>query len=157
MRASMRDSAKAAKTAKTAKAESDTQASGRSDEGSTDSNSGEGTTAVKKKARPAVGQLDPLYVIFEQHLFNFQDSDADRKTFIGNIVVDYLGYLRKMNIVVPKSLENSIIEELANQVNTMLVKKIYGCSSLKDYQQTAPTPAKRRARERYGKLSKKAA
>ncbi len=35
-------------------------------------------------------EMDPLYVIFEQHLFNFQDSDADRKTFIGNSVTDYL-------------------------------------------------------------------
>src|SRR4051812_34488625 len=29
--------------------------------------------------------IDPLYVIFEQHLFNFQDPDLDRKTFVGNV------------------------------------------------------------------------
>jgi hypothetical protein len=99
-------------------------------------------------------ELDPLYVIFEQHLFNFQDSDGDRKTFIGNIVNDYLTYLRKMNIVVPKSLESQIVEELAGQVNTMLVKKIYGCLSVDDYRKGAPTLVKRKARSRYGRLSK---
>jgi hypothetical protein len=99
-------------------------------------------------------ELDPLYVIFEQHLFNFQDSDADRKTFIGNIVNDYLTYLRKMNIVIPKSLEASIVEELAGQVNTMLVKKIYGCLSLDDYRKGAAAPLKKKARARYTRLAK---
>jgi hypothetical protein len=97
-------------------------------------------------------QLDPLYVIFEQHLFNFQDSDTDRKTFIFNIVTDYLTHLRKLNITVPKSLEQPIIDELANQVNTMLVKKIYGCISLDDYVRHVPIKVKRRARARYSKL-----
>lgn len=99
-------------------------------------------------------QLDPLYVIFEQHLYNFQDSDADRKTFIANIVADYLSYLRKMNIAVPRSLERPIIEELATQVNTMLVKKIYGCLSIQEYQKKLPGTAKRRAKTKYSKLKK---
>jgi hypothetical protein len=101
-------------------------------------------------------ELDPLYVIFEQHLFNFQDSDADRKVFIGGIVQDYLIYLRKMNIVVPKSLESAIVEELAGQVNTMLVKKIYGCLSIDDYRKGAAATVKKRARSRYRKLSRTA-
>src|ERR1700749_3970389 len=96
---------------------------------------------------------DPLYVIFEQHLFNFQDSDSDRKTFIGNIVNDYLTYLRKMNIVIPKSLESAIVEELSGQVNTMLVKKIYGCLSIEDYRKGAATSLKKKARSRYTRLS----
>jgi hypothetical protein len=101
--------------------------------------------------------LDPLYVIFEQHLYNFEDDDADRKTFIGKIIQDYLTYLRKMNISVPKSLEGAIVEELAGQVNTMLVKKIYGTLSLQDYQKGAAMPVKRRARTRYSKLKSTAA
>jgi hypothetical protein len=98
--------------------------------------------------------LDPLYVIFENHLYNFQDADGDRKTFIGNIVNDYLTYLRKMNIVIPKSLENSIVEELAGQVNMMLVKKIYGCLSIDDYRKGAATTIKKKARGRYSRLSR---
>ena len=39
--------------------------------------------------------MDPLYVIFEQHLFNFQDPEIDRKTLILRIVTDYRDYLRK--------------------------------------------------------------
>lgn len=101
-------------------------------------------------------KLDPLYVIFEQHLYNFQDSDIDRKTFLGNVVRDYSAYLRKMSIVVPKSLEEPVFEELAAQVNVMLVKKIYGCLSIADYQKKAPTTMKRKARERYTRLSKTA-
>lgn len=108
-----------------------------------------------RKAKEA-GQLDPLYVIFEQHLYNFQDSDSDRKTFIGNIIVEYLTYLRKMNVVVPKSLEQPIIEELATQVNTMLVKKIYGCLSIEDYVKGRPFGEKRKVKTRYQRLTKKA-
>jgi len=97
-------------------------------------------------------QLDPLFVIFEQHLYNFDDSDQDRKAFIGNVVAEYLTYLRKRNITVPKSLEQPIVEELGSQVNTMLVKKIYGCLTIKDFQRRLPTGEKRRARTRYTKL-----
>ena len=99
-------------------------------------------------------ELDPLYVIFENHLYNFEDDDADRKTFLFSVVNEYLTYLRKMNIAIPKSLEGQIVEELAGQVNTMLVKKIYGCLSLDEYRKGAAPTVKKRARSRYGKLAK---
>jgi len=99
--------------------------------------------------------MDPLYVIFEQHLYNFQDSDLDRKTFIGNVLQDYLSYLRKLNISVPKSLEEPIVEELSSQIHMMLVKKIYGFLTIQDYQKRLPSTAKRRVRNRYSKLAKK--
>src|ERR1700745_365231 len=97
---------------------------------------------------------DPLYVIFEQHLYNFQDPDVDRKTFIGNVITDYLSHLRKLNISVPKSLEGPIVEELAQQVNTMLVKKIYGALTIQDYQKKVPKVAKKKTRARYTRLAK---
>jgi hypothetical protein len=99
-------------------------------------------------------QIDPLYTIFEQHLCNFQDSDIDRKTFIGNVVKEYFTYLRKLNILVPKSLETAVFEELATQVNTMLVKKIYGCLTIQDYQKQIVPATKRNVRSRYTKLRK---
>ncbi len=107
-------------------------------------------SSTRKSKEPS---LDPLYVIFEQHLCNFQDPDVDRKAFICGIIVDYLGFLRKKNITVPKPLEQPVIEELANQVNTMLVKKIYGCFSLQDYQKSLKPTMRRRARRNYQKLS----
>jgi hypothetical protein len=100
-------------------------------------------------------RLDPLYVIFEQHLYNFQDSDQDRKTFIVNIIRDYFSYLRKMNVVVPKSLEQPIGEELYEQVSVMLVKKIYGSMSIQEYQKRLPVSMKRKVKARYSRLSKK--
>ena len=98
--------------------------------------------------------LDPLFVIFEQHLFNFQDSEEDRKTFINCVADDYLTFLRKKNIAVPRSLEHEIRTELAEQVNTMLVKKIYGCLSIVEYQKRLPQVEKKRARSRYAKLNR---
>ena len=98
-------------------------------------------------------QTDPLYAIFEQHLLNFQDADTDRKTFIGQVIKDYLSYLRKMNIIIPRSLEEPVIEELAPQVNTMLVKKIYGCLTIQEYAAKAPTKSRRPAGGRVGKLA----
>ena len=99
-------------------------------------------------------KLDPLYVIFEQHLCNFHDDDTDRKTFIGNVIAEYLKFLRKKNISVPKSLEEPIIEELAAQVNSMLVKKIYGCLSIQEFQKKVPGATRRKVRARYTKLAK---
>ncbi|RYZ71164.1 MAG: hypothetical protein EOP09_05025 [Proteobacteria bacterium] len=84
-----------------------------------------------KKSR---NRLDPLYVIFERHLFNFADPDSDRAQFIATVVDDYLNFLKKQNIIVPRPMEHLIVEELATQVNTMLVKKIYGCLTVSEYQ-----------------------
>lgn len=98
-------------------------------------------------------KLDPLYVIFEQHLYNFQDPDSDRKTFIGNIVNEYLSFLRRKSIAIPRSLEASIVEELADQVNVMLTKKIYGCLSIQDFSRNQPKTRKRRARQRYQRVA----
>lgn len=99
-------------------------------------------------------QLDPLYVIFEQHLYNFQDDDLDRKTFIDQVLQDYLSHLRKLNISVPKSLEQPIVDELSEQIKVMLIKKIYGCLSIQDYQKKLPTRLKRAAKTRYTRLAK---
>jgi hypothetical protein len=114
-------------------------------------------TATKPSSKTTAKAIDPLYVIFEQHLFNFADPDSDRKTFIVNVVNDYLAYLRKNNIIVPKSLEQPIVEELGTQVNTMLVKKIYGCLNVTDYADPVAASlrnsrhAKRRPRSRVAK------
>jgi hypothetical protein len=98
-------------------------------------------------------QLDPLYVIFEQHLYNFQDSDSDRKTFVGNIIKEYLSFLRRKSIAIPRALEGAIVEELADQVNVMLTKKIYGCLSIEDFSKNQPRARKRRARQRYQRIA----
>ena len=98
-------------------------------------------------------KIDPLYAIFEENLCNFSDPEIDRKTFIAQVFVEYLNFLRKKSVIVPRSLEGAIIEELGSQVNAMLVKKIYGCLSLKDFRKAIPPIVKRRAKKRYSRLA----
>ena len=91
----------------------------------------------------SLAKNDLLYTIFEQHLFNFQDPNSDRQTFILTIVKDYLTQLRKLGLSVPKELEEQIFEELFFQVNTMLVKKIYGCMTINEFIAKTPTVEKK--------------
>ena len=112
-------------------------------------------------------KIDPLYTIFEQHLFNFQDANADRKTFLDAIVKDYISQMRKMGLAVPSEWEEHIFEELFFQVNTMLVKKIYGCLTINEFIETKKkskdkkvaqrfTSQKKAAKHRYQELTDKA-
>src|SRR5690242_5399740 len=100
---------------------------------------------------------DLLYTIFEQHLFNFQDPNSDRGSFILAIVNDYLSQLRKLGLTVPVTMESQISEELSFQVNTMLVKKIYGCMTINEYIAKTPTASikvrKKRANAKYRALT----
>ena len=105
---------------------------------------------IESQNVPKVG--DPLFTIFEQHLYNFQDSEIDRKTFIGNVVQEYLSHLRKLKIVIPRSMEAAVVEELTSQVNVMLVKKIYGCVSLDEYRSKVEPQKRTQARTRYKQL-----
>ena len=111
--------------------------------------------AMTKKAKDSGNpeKIDPLYAIFEQHIFNFCDPGVDRKTFIAKIVAEYLDLLRKKSVIVPRSLESSVIEELSSQVHTMLTKKIYGCLSISEFQKGVPGSVRRRAKKRYSKLA----
>lgn len=95
---------------------------------------------------------DPLYVIFEQHLLNFEDNNMDRKSFTTGVVREYLHYLRQLQILIPKPLEAAIMDELGAQVGEMLTRKIYGCLSIDDYRKTAPANQKTESRRRYSKL-----
>jgi hypothetical protein len=107
-------------------------------------------------------KIDPLYTIFEQHLFNFQDPNADRKSFIDAIVKEYLGKTRRMGLSVPQEWEENIFEELCFQVNTMLVKKIYGCLTINEFTEKTKAKTKqakilaeqkKRARKAYQELN----
>ena len=95
-----------------------------------------------------------MYTIFEQHLFNFQDPNADRDAFIDAIVKEYLTHMRKLGLSVPNEWEEVVSEELYFQVRAMLLKKIYGCLTINEYTAKAPTELKKRARKRYQKLDK---
>lgn len=98
---------------------------------------------------------DPLYIIFEQHLYHFEADHRDTSVFIDRVLTDYLYYLRKKNITIPKSLEKPIQDELSTQIQIMLVKKIYGCLTLADYQKKVPHREKKKVKSHYSKLIKK--
>ncbi len=97
---------------------------------------------------------DPLYVIFEQHLVNFQDNEVDRKVFINQVIQDYFTYLRKMKIIIPMSLEKYSAEELSSQVQVMLLKKIYGCHTIQEFQKKTSKSTRDQAKRRYSRLLK---
>lgn len=101
---------------------------------------------------PNPTQLDPLFVIFEQHLLNFQDADTDRKSFIKKVVQEYLTYLRKNQISIPVLLEPYIVDEISEQVNKMLVKKIYGCLTIDEYQRGQTATKKRQVKAQYRRI-----
>jgi len=96
--------------------------------------------------------LDPLYIIFEEQLYHFNDPDLDRKTFITKVVSEYLSFLRKRQLSVPPEMERYIVEELSLTVSQMLVKKIYGCFSIEEYRQKAPLEVKKKSRSRFKRL-----
>lgn len=95
---------------------------------------------------------NPLYIIFEQHLCEFHDVNIDRKTFIANIVAEYLKLLRSQKIGIPPALEKPIVEELALEVNTYLVKKIYGFYSISEFQKVISSEQKQVAQKKYQAL-----
>jgi len=96
---------------------------------------------------------EPLFIIFEQHLFNLQDSDMDRKSFVERVLKDYLAFLAKHKITIPKSLFQMTMNELSSQIHQMLIKKVYGHLSIRDYQAKLPTKQKRSARAKYSRLT----
>ncbi|MGE4232415.1 MAG: hypothetical protein AB7F43_03715 [Bacteriovoracia bacterium] len=105
-------------------------------------------------------RLDPLFTIFEKHLYDFEDADlansqVNISAFVEKVVKDYMSFLRKGKIAIPFQWEASIVEELNDHVEKMLIKKIYGCLSIKEYIQKegANIVTKRKtARKKYNKL-----
>ena len=96
----------------------------------------------------ATAKNNLLYTIFEQHLFNFQDPNSDKREFILTIVKDYLAQVRKMGLAVPAEMEEFLMEELYYQVNSMLLKKIYGCATIDEYIAKTPAPVKKASRKK---------
>ncbi|HRK02480.1 MAG TPA: hypothetical protein PLH57_07415 [Oligoflexia bacterium] len=78
-------------------------------------------------------KVDPLYIIFEKHLYDFHEEEENSKEFIDNIIKDYLNHLTSRNVAVPQQWHGVVVEELREQVRNMLVKKTYGCLSISEF------------------------
>lgn len=100
-------------------------------------------------------KIDPLYVIFEKQLYDFNDSNIDRATFINNVIEEYLFFLKQNNLSVPKKIEKMIFEELSVQVGTMLTKKIYGFMNVSEYCNQVDSKQKKTAKSKFKKLKTK--
>jgi hypothetical protein len=101
-------------------------------------------------------EADPLFTIFEQKLLSFEDEGMDRQSFVRGVVEEYVSYLRKLNIAIPAHLEKHVVEELMQQVTAMLVKKMYGCLTIKDFADGVPESRKKRVKRAYTRLRKTA-
>ncbi len=103
-------------------------------------------------AMDGIGTDAPLYILFEDHLLNHGDPHEDRHAFVFAVVDDYLARIRSKGLVVPKNWEPYVRDELALQVNRMLIKKIYGCLTINEYVKKIPIETKKKARKRAAKL-----
>ena len=77
--------------------------------------------------------LDPLYVIFEQHLYDFNDDSEEESVFIDKVVTDYLKFLNVCGSIVPAKLQKQIVEDLKEQVGEMLHKRFLGLKEGKEF------------------------
>lgn len=99
-------------------------------------------------------KINPLYTIFEKHLYDFDAQEDNEGELIDKIVVDYINLLQQKQIAVPKKWVAQIHEELKDQVRQMLVKKIYGCLSIDEYLESQKDSAvkKKKAKKRYSRM-----
>jgi hypothetical protein len=87
----------------------------------------------KKKSFPgfAVLRSDPLFMIFERHLYEF--NYETREGFINSVVRDYLQAVAEdKKVIVPSSKRAQLESAIAEDVSDMLVRKIYGCLEVLD-------------------------
>ena len=97
--------------------------------------------------------VDPLYVIFEKHLFDFPNEDLD--LFIATIVNEYFDYLQQNEVIIPEKRMQILMRDLSEEVYDMYIKRIHGCLNLKDFRNsgTVTKLEKILAQDRYFKLT----
>lgn len=108
----------------------------------------------KKKISFTVKKWDPLFIIFERHLYDF--NYESRELFLKAVVDDYIGHLVRQKVVIPPMWKNHLEKTLAEEVSDMLVRKLYGCLTVEEFkvkqEETIVLTEKKEARKRYQKL-----
>lgn len=97
---------------------------------------------------------NPLFTIFEKHLYDFNSNEDTEAEFITNVMNDYLTFLESKKVVVPHKWKMSIQDELREQIRSMMIKKMYGCVSLDEFitKQTDIKEKRKLVRKKYSKL-----
>lgn len=88
-------------------------------------------------------QLDPLYAIFEKHLYNFIIEEQSSDDLVQAVVNDYLETLMQ-NASVPIKVAEFVEKDLKEEVLEMLRKKTYGHYDLAHFRQTKVLKSPRR-------------
>lgn len=96
---------------------------------------------------------DPLYDIFERHLFNSLVEDESTDLFLQRVVEAYLRRLTSSGTVIPNEFRSSIEGDLRDEILQMLRKKTYGYFNLAEFRKAkatepvpTPAPEKKKAR-----------
>ncbi len=110
----------------------------------------------KKKNTFSVKKWDPLFIIFEKHLYDFNYESRD--LFIKGVVEDYVTHLASQKAVVPPSMKVHFEKTVAEEVSDMLVRRLYGCLTVEEFKQKPENSdeiitARKEARKRYQKLA----
>jgi hypothetical protein len=110
----------------------------------------------KKKITFSVRKWDPLFIIFEKHLYDF--NYESRELFIKGVVEDYILHLITQKAAIPPAWKNHLEKTIAEEVSDMLVRRLYGCLTVEEFK-TKPEKseeiltASKEARKRYQKLA----
>jgi hypothetical protein len=94
-----------------------------------------------------MSQSDPLYAIFEKHLFSCLIEDETSDQLIYKVVADYLDDLMKMASI-PVKVAEFVENDLRDEVRDMLRKKTYGYMSLTEFRQAQTKTSKSKAPRR---------
>ena len=97
--------------------------------------------------------FDPLFIIFEKHLYETPHEDLD--LFIATVVNEYIDYLKTNQVLIPEKSFSFLMKDLADEVYDMFIKKVHGCLNLKDFQNSGRVTRleKLLAQDRYWKLT----
>ncbi len=77
-------------------------------------------------------RLDPLFQLFEHYLF--KRSYEDLSAFTKEVAEEYLAYLDSTTAHVPFHSRSTVMKDLESETHEMLVKRMYGCMKISDYQ-----------------------
>ncbi len=109
----------------------------------------------KKKPTHAVKKWDPLFIIFEKHLYDF--NYESRELFLKNVVDEYVAHLTRQKVMIPPTWKAQLEKTLNEEVSDMLVRKLYGCLNVEEFkkkeeEKPAILATRREAKKRYQKL-----
>lgn len=99
---------------------------------------------------------DTLQIIFEHQLIHLEGTNIDQSQFVAKVVKEYLGFTCKtQGLIVPAIHEKEVVEEIGAEVQTMLLKRIYGYYSIEEYSKQLDEVFKTQAKNRYLALNQK--